>query len=86
MGLSIKNDHVETMLRDLAALRGVSLTEALRQALLAELAREATLQEERRAAKRAKLQAILSEATQIPRLNDLSDDEIIGYDAVGLPR
>jgi antitoxin VapB len=86
MGLSIKNDDVETMLRDLAALRGVSLTEALRQALVAELAREAKLQEERRAAKRAKLQSILAEAARIPRLNDMSDDEIIGYDAVGLPR
>ena len=37
MGLSIKNDTVETMIRTLAERRGVSMTEAVRQVVAAEL-------------------------------------------------
>jgi antitoxin VapB len=81
MGLSIKNEEVESMIRSLAEKRGVSMTEALRQALVAELAREA-------AAREAKYQALMEisrRAAALPRISDLTDDEILGYDAFGLP-
>jgi antitoxin VapB len=81
MGLSIKNEEVESMIRSLAEKRGVSMTEALRQALVAELAREA-------AAREVKYQALMEisrRAAALPRISDLTDDEILGYDAFGLP-
>jgi hypothetical protein len=40
MGLNIKNPEVETKIRELAALRGVSLVTAVRQATEKELERE----------------------------------------------
>jgi antitoxin VapB len=81
MGLSIKNQEVETMIRTLAEKRGISMTEAIRQALQAELARET-------AAREAKYQALMEisrRAAALPRISDLTDDEILGYDEYGLP-
>ena len=88
MGLSIKNDEVEAMIRQLAARRGVSLTEAVRQALSAELARDEAAQAAQAAemaARVAEIQAIVDRYAALPRLNDLTDDELLGYDENGLP-
>jgi antitoxin VapB len=84
LGLSIKNDEVETMIRQLAARRGVSLTEAVRQALSAELARDEAARGAEMAAKMAEIQAIIDRTANLPRLNDLSDNELLGYDGNGL--
>jgi antitoxin VapB len=86
MALSIKNDAVETMIRLLAKKRRVTLTEAVRQALAAELAEERRVAQAKTARKRAVLAAVVVEAKSLPRLNDLTDDEILGYDASGLPK
>jgi antitoxin VapB len=86
MGLSIKNAEVERMARDTARRRGVSLTEALRQLLAEEEARIAAAREAEIAAKRAAVMEIVKRSASRPRLNDLSDEEIIGYDENGLPR
>lgn len=85
MGLSIKNYAVEAMIRDLAAARGVSMTEAIRVAVEAELARAVEDQAEILADRRKKMMIILTEAHALPRLNTLTDDEVIGYDDHGLP-
>jgi antitoxin VapB len=86
MGLSIKNAEVERMARDTARRRGVSLTEALRQLLAEEEARIAAARVAEIEAKRAAVMEIVKRSASRPRLNDLSDDEIIGYDENGLPR
>ena len=86
MGLSIKNSEVERMARDAAKRRGVSMTEALRQVLAEEEARVAAAEEAARKAKFEALMAISRRGAARPRLTDLGDDEIIGYDENGLPR
>lgn len=82
MGLSIKNDEVERMIRALAARRGAPMTEALRQLLAEEEARAAAEVAERR----RRIEEIIARTAALPRLTDLGDDEIIGYDETGLPR
>jgi antitoxin VapB len=81
MGMSIKNAEVEAMLRDLATKRGVTLTEALRQALSAELEREA----EKLAERKKRIQAIIEDFQKLPVLDHRTPDEILGYDENGLP-
>jgi hypothetical protein len=53
------------------------MTEALRQ-LLAE-------EEARMLAAREAVMAIAARVAAMPDLNDMSDDEILGYDADGIP-
>jgi antitoxin VapB len=86
MGLSIKNAEVERMVRELAARRGLPMTEALRQVLAEEEARAAAAREAARQAKFEVLMEISRRGAALPRLTELSDEEIIGYDENGLPR
>jgi len=86
MGISIKSAEVERMARDAARRRGVSMTEALRQLLAEEEARLAAAREAEVEAKLRAVQEIIERASARPRLTDLTDDEIIGYDENGLPR
>ncbi len=87
MGMSIKNAEVERMARELATRRGVSMTEAIRQSLREALeqpgpARRApTIEERRRSVTEA-----LERLDRMPRLTEMTADEIIGYDEHGLPR
>jgi antitoxin VapB len=85
MGLSIKNDDVERMLRELAARRGVSLTEAMRQALVHEIERDDAARKAEVAARVARIMAFVEETKNLPVLDDRSDEEILGYDEHGLP-
>jgi antitoxin VapB len=90
MGLSIKNAEVERMARELASRRGVSMTEAIRQSLKREVEREEIV---RRAMRRSAqpserfkaMMAIAQETAAMPRISNLSDDEILGYDELGVP-
>ncbi len=83
MALSIKNDEADRLARELAALTGEGLTEAVINALKERLRRErgrvypAPLREE--------LALIRERCTKLPVLNDRSPDEIIGYDDDGIP-
>ena len=80
MALSIKNEHADELARELAALTGESLTEAVITALQLRLA------DERRArVRRTSLDDILSLAHALPILDHRSEDEILGYDEHGLP-
>jgi antitoxin VapB len=85
MGLSIKNDAVEAMIRDLAAARGVSMTEAVRLAVAAELARAAEDRAAMLVDRRARLDAIVAEFRKLPILDNRTPEEIWGYDENGLP-
>lgn len=91
MGLTITNEDVVRMIRELAERRGVSLDEAVRQAVEREVAtvvppappRERSPEEA--AELYEKLMAIARRAHARPVLNDLSEDEILGYDEDGIP-
>lgn len=86
MGLSIKNAEVERLIRALAARRGAPMTEALRQLLAEEEARAALARESEVEERRRGLREIIARTSTLPRLTDLGDEEIIGYDENGLPR
>jgi antitoxin VapB len=81
MALSIKSDEADRLARQLAAETGESLTAAVIDALRARL--EEVRRPRRNLARR--LVAISEEAHRLPRLDERSDEQIIGYDEHGLP-
>jgi len=85
MGLSIKNDEVERMVRALAARRHMPMTEALRQLLAEEEARAAEAQAAERQARYEAVMAIAARVAAMPDISDVTDDEILGYDENGIP-
>ncbi len=85
MGLSIKNDAVVAMIRDLAARRGVSMTEAVRQAVETELAHAAADRKATLAERQRRLEAIVAEFQKLQILDNRTAEEILGYDENGLP-
>jgi antitoxin VapB len=85
MGMSIKNEEVESLARELANIRGVSMTEAIRQALKSEVAREQSQAKPIDEARRARIDAIVERARKLPVISDMSEDEILGYDEFGAP-
>lgn len=85
MGLSIKNAEVERMAREIAARRGVTMTEALRQVLAEEVERQRAAREAAVHAKFEELMEIAGRVAAMPDVSDLTDDEILGYDENGIP-
>jgi len=82
MAFSIKNDETDLLVRELVALTGESLTEAVTVSVRERLARE------RRAAGGSKLERMMEavrEFRALPELDDRSAEEILGYDELGLP-
>ncbi|MER9232826.1 type II toxin-antitoxin system VapB family antitoxin [Mesorhizobium sp. M0622] len=86
MALSIKNMEVEQLARELARRRRVSVTEAIRQSLEREVARERLVPRDDTGDLFQRLMAIAERAARIPERKDaMSDDEILGYDELGIP-
>lgn len=84
MGILIKKPETEAKIRDLAARTGETLTEAVERAVDERLARTP---HPKGRIDREKLAALIARANALPRINeDLTDDEIIGYDDLGVPR
>jgi antitoxin VapB len=84
MALNIKDDQTDLLARQVAKVAGESLTEAIRVSLQERLER---LTGKRRAStRREKLREILQRVDSLPRIDDRSEDEILGYDQKGLPR
>jgi antitoxin VapB len=82
MALSIKSDEADRLARELAAVTGESLTDAVTQALRERLERErrhAFGDIERR------LELLAADVAKLPILDDRPADEILGYDQHGLP-
>ncbi|HRC86646.1 MAG TPA: type II toxin-antitoxin system VapB family antitoxin [Thermoanaerobaculia bacterium] len=83
MALSIKHPEADLLARQLASLTGESLTETVLAALRERLRRVVgrvsapSLEEE--------LRAIGERCSRLPVLDPRSDEEILGYDEVGLP-
>ena len=82
--LNIKDPEVYKMARKVADKRGLSLTGAVREALREKLERESA--EKETARRFEKLQEIAKGFSNLPILDDRTDDEIIGYDELGIPR
>ena len=85
MGMNIKDPAVHAMAKQLAARRGTSVTDAVRQALQADLARIPDLSIG--AARAQELQELLDSCRRLPRLDSRSSrdlqDSLYGDD--GLP-
>jgi antitoxin VapB len=83
MALSIKNPEAESLARELARITGESLTQAVTRAIRDRLVREtargndATLRED--------IRRIQKRVAKLPVLDRREPDEILGYDANGLP-
>ncbi|MFA6267760.1 MAG: type II toxin-antitoxin system VapB family antitoxin [Pseudolabrys sp.] len=85
MGLSIKNDETEKLIRELARRRGQGITEALTEVVRREVERERRKprrQEDYEAFSR-RIDRITERYNSLPLLDDRSDDEILGYNEHG---
>ncbi len=83
MALNIRNTETERLAETLARLTGETKTEAVTTALRERLRR---LQRDRAGRPLAdELDEIARHCASLPVLDSRSDDEIIGYDARGLP-
>jgi antitoxin VapB len=78
MSMNIKNPQVHRMARELAELRGCSLTEAVIEATNQNAHLNADQLEQR-------LTEIALNCSQLPDQDQRSAEEILGYDEVGLP-
>ncbi len=81
MALNIKDPETDRLARELAERMGTSITEALRTALQERLTRT----KPRADLVFDEIQAIIERGRRRPVLNDLSEDEILGYDENGIP-
>jgi len=79
MVLSIKNKEADRLARDLAALTGESITDAVVASL------EARLDLERRRRRAGGLDDIVERFRRLPVLDERELDDIIGYGDHGLP-
>jgi antitoxin VapB len=85
MAMSIKNAEIESLAREIAGRRNISLTEAVRVSLQREAARDRVLPRNDNLAKLELLRNISMEAAALPVISDASEDEILGYDENGIP-
>ena len=83
MALSIKHPEADRLARELAALTGETLTDAVVIALRERLARQAG--RARVVSLREELATIRQRCASLPVLDDRTPEEIIGYDSHGLP-
>jgi antitoxin VapB len=79
MALSIKSERADQLARDLVALTGESITDAVVASL------EARLEVERRRRRALGLGDIVERFRRLPELDKRDPDDIIGYDEHGLP-
>lgn len=79
MVLSIKSERVDALARQLAALTGETITEAVEASLAARL------EVERRRRRPGGLDDIVERFAALEVLDDRHPDAIVGYDAIGLP-
>lgn len=83
MALSIKHPEADRLARELAAQTGETLTEAIVVALRERLTRERGRAQT--TALRDELAAIRARCAALPRADQRTADQIIGYDEHGLP-
>ena len=84
MALSLKDPRTDALARQVAALTGETLTEAVRRSL-AERLRLEQIRRGRKPFDRAAIDALIERFAALPVLDPRTDDEILGYDENGLP-
>ena len=84
MALSIKHPEADRLARELARRKRQSITEVIVSALREELDREKSRVRAPGIAER--LQAVGRRYNALPVLDHRPDDEILGYDDLGVPR
>ena len=84
MALNIRNKETEQLAAALASLTGETKTEAVRKALAERLERIRRTRGNRRLVE--EIDEIADHCASLPLLDNRSADEILGYDANGLPR
>lgn len=84
MALSIKHPEADRLARELAATTGESLTDAIILALRERLERQRTRRARRRIVE--DVARIRERYRRLPLQDRRTADEILGYDAHGLPR
>lgn len=82
MAISIKDPETDRLARALAAATGMSLTEAIREALRDRLEQET---HRGRRGVGAEVRRIQERLARLPVLDARTPDEILGYDDHGLP-
>ena len=84
MPISIKNPETEQLARQLAKETGETITQVITKSLQDRLQRVRGNRKGK--ALKEEIADILARVDALPRLNDeLSDDEILGYDENGIP-
>jgi antitoxin VapB len=83
MALSIKHPEADQLARELAAITGLSLTDAILKALREQLERESGRSRVRGLGE--DLRAISDRCAALPDLDLRTPEEIIGFDEHGLP-
>jgi len=83
MALSIKNSEVDRLARELSEITGETITEAIAQALKERLERETGKPKGKQL--REEIERIQNRVDRLSRLDDRSNEEILGYDKHGLP-
>ncbi|MCX6594540.1 MAG: type II toxin-antitoxin system VapB family antitoxin [Acidobacteria bacterium] len=83
--IQIRRPDVAAAARELAALRGVSITDAISQALQAQLVSQKAAQQSEKAARLARADEALKRFRQLPRIGPLLTDDDF-YDEDGLPK
>jgi len=82
MALNIKDATAHRLAKELAERRGTTMTEAVTDAIAEALERTSTPQ---MSPKLLRLEEISRRAANLPVLDARTADEIVGYDAQGLP-
>jgi antitoxin VapB len=82
MAFNVKNEEADQLLRQLIAVTGESLTEAITVSLRERLARERQI---RQAGHVLTLEQAVARFADRAVVDTRTDDEILGYDDVGLP-
>lgn len=85
MAISLKDPETDRLAREVAALTGESLTQAIRIALAERLERE-RLKRGEPADLAARLREIGKHCATLPDCDPRSPDEIVGYDETGMWR
>lgn len=83
MGINIKNEEAQKLIRELSGLTGESMTDAVKHAVQEQLRREKAKRGREGVAER--LMEIGRRCASRPVRDDRTPDEIIGYDEHGLP-
>lgn len=86
MALSIRDPETDRLARELAALTGESMTEAIRTALAERLGRMRRLREAEAERRIAEVRAIQARVAALPVLDARSAEAILGHGEQGLPR